>query len=302
MKTLKTEIALASILSLMLLISLAAAKDELPKPNILPDHPLYPVKTFFERVRLWLTFDPEAKARFHAYLAEQRLAEMNEMVVRGKYQYIYRLREEYEKELEETENEANKTFGLGKNATALLEHVCNVTYKHILVLERVLSKAPEAAREGLERAINASIKGHMKCLERVEKLLNKTNESLGKRLCVSDEECEALKEWCPLVFGFKTSCLMIPNRTTGICRCIPAWNRTWSNCTDDSECRNLPCPRILGNDTSVCLNGRCICGAKWQLRNRTEWRERFEWEFSNTTFRIQERIRERFEAEIRKKG
>jgi hypothetical protein len=162
--------ALVSIAVLAILLVSSAIAEELPNPGILPDHPLYPVKTFLEKVRLWLTFDPEARARFHAFLAEQRLAELNATLAQGKYQHALRLREEYERELNESESETEKAFGLGRNATALLEHVCDMTYKHIAVLERVLSRAPEAARPGLERAINASIHGHEKCLERVEKI------------------------------------------------------------------------------------------------------------------------------------
>jgi hypothetical protein len=85
--------------------------------------------------------------------------------------------------------------------------------------------------------------------------------------------------------------------------CLPRWNRTRINCTDDSECRGLVCPAILGNDTAICLNGRCVCGARWQIMNRTElkerFREEFREEFTNRTEEIIERIRERVEAEIR---
>jgi len=298
---LKNKLLISLLISSVLLTTIATAKD-LPNPGILPDHPFYPLKTFLEKVRLWLTFDSEARARFHAFLAEQRLAELNATLAQGKWRYVERLRYEYEKELEEADEETNKVFGVGKNVTALLEHVCNVTYKHIAVLERVLSKAPETARPGLERAINASIKAHERCLERVEEVLKRINETLSKRSCSSDEDCEKLGVWCPLKFGRNLRCFIPPNKTIGICMCLPAWNRTRMNCTDDSECRSLICPMILGNDTAICLNGLCACGAKWQLRNRTEWRERFGEEFNNITEAVQAKIRERVEAEIRKKG
>ncbi|MEM5878894.1 MAG: DUF5667 domain-containing protein [Candidatus Aenigmatarchaeota archaeon] len=297
----ENKILITIAISTLLLINTVTA-EELPNPGILPDHPFYPVKTFFERVRLWLTFDPEARARFHAFLAEQRLAELNATLAQGKWQYAERLRYEYERELGEVDDETNRTFGLGRNATVLLEHVCNVTYKHIAVLERVLSKAPEAARLGLERAINASIRGHEKCLERVEELLNRTNETLSRRSCTSDEDCTGLNVWCPLRLDRELRCFIPPNRTTGICMCLPTWNRTRMNCSDDAECRGLICPMVLGNDTPICLSGFCICGAKWQIRNRTEWRERFGEELDNITEAIQARIRERVEAEIRRKG
>ena len=287
--------ALVSIAVLAIFLANMVFAEELPSPGILPDHPLYPVKTFFEKVRLWLTFDPVARARFHAFLAEQRLAELNATLSQGKYQHALRLREEYERELSESENEREKAFGLGRNATVLLEHVCNMTYKHITVLQRVLSRAPEAARPGLERAINASIRGHERCLEKVEEILNKTNENLKKRSCMSDYDCLNIDVWCPLKLGRELRCFIPENKTTGICICLPKWNRTRINCTDDSECKGLICPGVLGNDTPVCLNEKCVCGARWEIRNRTELRERFGEEVREE---IIERIKERV-AEIR---
>ncbi|MFH8119905.1 MAG: DUF5667 domain-containing protein, partial [Candidatus Aenigmatarchaeota archaeon] len=62
------------------IITISAFAEELPNPGILPDHPLYPFKNFLEKIRLWLTFDPEARVRFRAFLAEQRLAEINAMM------------------------------------------------------------------------------------------------------------------------------------------------------------------------------------------------------------------------------
>ncbi|MEM5766286.1 MAG: DUF5667 domain-containing protein [Candidatus Aenigmatarchaeota archaeon] len=297
----KNRALIAIAISAVLIASIVEA-EELPKPGILPDHPFYPVKTFLERARLWLTFDPEARARFHTFLAEQRLAELNAIITQGKWQYVERLRYEYERELGKADDETGRTFGLGKNATTLLEHVCNMTYKHTAVIERVLSKAPEVAKPGLEKAINASIKGHERCLERVEELINRVNEGLGTISCSSDEDCKGLNVWCHLKLGKELRCFIPENGTTGICMCLPIWNRTRMNCTDDSECRSLICPMVLGNDTEVCLNGICTCGAKWHLRNRTEWRERFGEDFSNITQAIQERIRERVEAETRRKG
>lgn len=295
------KVLITIAISVILLVSTAKA-EELPSPRILPDHPFYPVKTFLEKVRLWLTFDSEAKARFRIFLAEQRLAELNAMIAKNKWQYVEKLKEEYEKEVNETEKETNKTFGLGRNATTLLEHICNETYKHITVLERILSKVPEAARPGLERAIEASIRGHEKCLERMEKLLNATNYMLRERVCTSDSECINLSIWCPMQLNFKLHCFIPENKTKGVCVCGLPWEKKKINCTDDSECFELVCPMIIGNDTPVCLNGRCTCGAKWQIRNRSEWEKRFREEFTNITWDIQEKIRERVEREIRKRG
>ena len=103
--------------------------------------------------------------------------------------------------------------------------------------------------------------------------------------------------------GRKLTCFIPGNRTVGVCVCRPAWNvtriiKTRMNCTDDSECRWLKCPMILSSDTPVCVNNRCTCGARWQLKNATEWKERFKQELTNKTLKIREMIRQKVEAEV----
>jgi len=285
-----------SILAILLSINLVLAQ-ELPSPGLLLDSPFYSVKTFLEKVRLWLTLDPEARAIFHAFLAEQRLSELNATIAKGEFQYVQGLREDYENEVNETEVEMNRTLGLGRNVTALAEHICNMTYKHVSILQKNLEKAPEAARQGLENAINASIKGYENCLERLEDALNETGEIAKKFKCTNDVQCVNLTVKCPATLGYQISCFIPENKTLGFCKCQTTWNKTALNCTDDSECKELICPMVLENDTSVCLNGRCACGAKWQLINRTEWRERFKEEYTNITSEIQKMIKERVEIE-----
>jgi len=234
------KVLITGILAILLSINLVFAQ-ELVNPGLLPDNPFYTVKTFFEKVRLWLTFDPEARARFHTFLAELRLSELNATIVKGKLEYIGRLKNEFENEINETEREINRTIGLGRNVTVLAEYVSNMTYKHILVLERVLAKVPEQAKSAIEHAINVSIRGHEQAVESILARINKTIEEVRK-----------------------------------------------VNCTSDVDCRDLFCPMVLGNDTPVCQEGKCKCGGKWEILNRTEWKERFREEYSNITEKIHE--------------
>jgi hypothetical protein len=171
-----------------------------------------------------------------------------------------------------------------------------MTYKHLLVLQEVMKRVPESAKKGVETAINASIKGHENCLERLEKRLNETNETVGRFSCTSDEQCLNLTVKCPAILGYQADCFIPENKTVGFCRCVARWNKTRTNCTDDADCRELACPMVVGNDTSICLNNRCVCGARWQLRNKTEWGERFREEYTNATQRIQETVRARIET------
>lgn len=288
------------IVGLMILLFSSPVMAQGPvKPWLLPDNPFYPLQRAIERIQLMLTFDPEDKARLHLQFAERRLAELNETLAKNQTRYVEKLKIDYDDEINETENEMNRTIGLGRNVTALAEHVCNMTYKHILVLQKVLAKAPEPAKIGIERAINASVRGHENCLGRLEKILNETNETVRKFNCTVDAECLNLTVKCPAALGYQISCFIPENRTVGFCRCQATWKKHVINCTDDAGCRGLVCPMVVGNDTAICLNNKCVCGARWQLTNRTEWRERFGEEWTNQTGQIQQQIRMHIEITTR---
>ncbi|MDI6798656.1 MAG: DUF5667 domain-containing protein [Candidatus Aenigmarchaeota archaeon] len=383
------------------MLSTSVIAQELPGAGITPDSWLYGFDRFFERVQLFFTFDPAAKARLRLQFAGERIAEANEMVRRGKPEFVQDLMREHELELSEAEKEVEglravgrnvtllvehisnvtyrhitvleevlekspeqakpaiehainasmkehetaieglsedlperatellmrlaenrlgranrkvlerrieeagkviedyervmnksidmteKTEGLGRNVTALAEHVCNMTYKHILVLERVLANVSEEAKPAIEHAINASMKGHENCMNRILRIINKSVEKGKWKACTSDEECEEILTYCPVEFGFEVKCHIPLNRTEGICHCWPKWRKLWINCTTDADCRNLICPMVIGSDTPICEANRCICGARWEMANRTEWRERFGEEL---TSEVQERI------------
>lgn len=286
---------LAFSLILILLLTMQAKAEELPQPGWLPDNPLYIIKRIGENVKLWLTFDPATKANLRLEIAATRLAELNATIESGKLQYVEKLREEYEWEINETEKEFNVTLGLGRNETALAEHICNMTYKHVTVLQRVLEKAPESAKLTIEGVINASVERHENCIENILDKINKTEESFKWKNCTSDAECLNLNITCPAFLERNITCYIPANQTEGTCLCLAKWKLKILNCTADSECRDTVCPMILDNDTAICLNGNCSCGTKWQLRNRTEWMERFGETLTEKIEGIQEKINEKIQ-------
>jgi len=159
---------------MILLFSSPVMAQGLGKPWLLPDNFFYPLQRVIERIQLMFTFDSEAKARLHLQFAERRLAELNETLIKNQTQYIEKLNKDYENEMNETEKEMNITEGLGRNVTALAEHVAAVTYKHILVLERVLEKVPDQAKSAIEHAINVSQTGHEQAVESIFRSRNIT--------------------------------------------------------------------------------------------------------------------------------
>jgi len=237
----------AVLLTTLILVCIipVTSQEDLPESGTLPDSPFYPVKIFVEKVRVWITFDSEARAKIRLQHLDIRLAEMNEMIKRNKTEYVGGILRDFETEQNYFEADSNRTRALGRNITALAEYVSNVTYKHILILEKVLAKVPEQARPAIEHAINVSIRGHEQAVESILERINKTTEEVRK-----------------------------------------------VNCTVDADCRHLFCPQVLGSDTPVCEEEKCKCGGRWQIINKTEWRERFREELTSEIQEIQERIRE----------
>lgn len=160
---------LASLLVLVSLVLSVVADEELPDPGVTPDSMLYGLDRAFERISLALTFDRAAKAEKRLQIASERISELKAMVDKGKPEFVEKLKEDYEEELNEAESDMEAARALGKNVTLLAEHVANATSKHIAVLERVLDKVPDQAKSAILHAINVSQRGHQRAVENILK-------------------------------------------------------------------------------------------------------------------------------------
>lgn len=228
---------------------------------------------------------PTESARLWMEFADKRLKLARKKAERGEI-------EELEDLIKEYETESTKSYNLTKrfeNITALAEHICSMIYKHIEVLEGVYEEVPDEAKPVIERVINQMLERHENCTERMIARLNRTQRRLKRFTCKTNEDCINLTERCPAV-GYEPTCITPPNRTEGFCTCLPVWRRR-INCTTDADCENLVCPQIIGHDTPICREGRCTCGAKWEL-NRTEWGKRFRERWTNQTKERLEKVRE----------
>lgn len=220
----------------------------------------------------------ERAAALNSEFAEDALKRAGEMIEKGKVEKGRRMLDLYMRKMNDTEEATERVEGLGKDVALSAEHVCNMTYKHVYVLQNVLERVPEQAKPAIEKVINASVRRHENCSERILERMNKTVERIEKFKCTTDSECMERNVSCPSVFKFELKCDIPPNMTEGTCKC----RRAEMNCTLDADCREMACPMILGSDTGICRNETCKCGGKWEIVNKTEWRERFKEELTNT--------------------
>jgi hypothetical protein len=174
----------------------AQAEEELPSPGITPDNPFYFLKTFVEDVGTFFTFGDAAKAERYAKLAQKRIAEVKAMADKGKPEKAEKALNRYQLQLEKALARAEKAKARGKDITQVTERVAQATSKHFAVLDEVLERVPEQAKEAIIKAKEVSKKGQINALRAlVSEKPEKAGEIVMKaaKLRLSKAEKEALR-------------------------------------------------------------------------------------------------------------
>lgn len=131
----------------------------------LPGQPLYPLKRWSEELRLRWTSEAQARSTLLMRFADRRLEETLHLCPQGDCPASLLADLEAQTEAAATEIERVPE----PDRRVLLERFLELTARQQAVLERVLESAPEAARAGLQRALERSRRGH----ERARQALGK---------------------------------------------------------------------------------------------------------------------------------
>jgi hypothetical protein len=146
-------LAATAFASPMAVLADDSTETQLPDPGMLPDSPFYVLKTFGEAVRMAFTFNETEKVKLHVELAENRLAEAEKMQAANNTRLSQKALERYREQLGEVENGTERLKLRNLTVEGIDEYMNRTTSKHIAVLTRVLAKAPDAAKPGLENAL-----------------------------------------------------------------------------------------------------------------------------------------------------
>ena len=115
-----------------------------------------------EAAELSQTDDPLQKAALHRKNAEKRVTEIQAAQRNGKPEFAEELAGDYGNSVDEAQKEIAKAKSQGKNADKESASLEQSTSRHTQVLTSLLSRAPESARKGLTRALEASQRGKHK--------------------------------------------------------------------------------------------------------------------------------------------
>lgn len=160
------------------------ATSTLPDPGTLPDSPFYFLKSWRENIGLFFTFDAERKAEQYLHLAEVRLAEYEKMIEKGKEDIAARTLEKYENQLGRALEKAEGLKAKGATlAEGLKEKARAAATKHLDVLGENWEKVPEAAKKGIERALEES----KKQMKKLDELFEEAFDDTADLIEVADE-------------------------------------------------------------------------------------------------------------------
>ena len=162
------KILLVSILSIFLFTGLVKAEtNDLLDPGMLPDSPFYFLKSFFEELGIFLTFNQNNKTERLLMLAETRLAEANVLAEKGKSELAERAIHRHQERINQALDRTEQAKARGMNVDDILTRVSEATNRHQEVLMRVYEKVPEQAKPAIERAMEQSMQCQEKALEAI---------------------------------------------------------------------------------------------------------------------------------------
>jgi len=88
----------------------AAFLDKISSLNIMPDSPFYFLKIWYEKIVLFFTFNAEKKAEKYKDFAEGKSYEISQMIKKGRWDLVEKLRDTSQSYLEKAKEKLEKAL------------------------------------------------------------------------------------------------------------------------------------------------------------------------------------------------
>ena len=178
------------VAAMLLLFSPVSAQISVEvQAGITPDNPLWAVDKVLEKLKLALTFDKAKKVEKRIQFAEERLAEAQEMVAKGKAEHAVKALEEQERlitEAQEEAAEADDIRGIDRAIQAIEEHKARMEERKQMVLNTLPEDSP--AREHVEKAFVRIEERASATVEHLEEVKAKKSERVKAALAIIEAE------------------------------------------------------------------------------------------------------------------
>ena len=141
----------ATVAIALLVVFIAGSTTGIASAQSVPGQPMYPVKTFVERVQMGLTIGNARKSLLHITYAERRSSEMQSMINQGNLEQANLLGLKLSNHLVQATQAAPAVMNT-ENITGRLEQLAN---RQVAMLQVLLDKAPTDAQPAIQALINS---------------------------------------------------------------------------------------------------------------------------------------------------
>lgn len=143
---------------------LAAESDAagyfLPYPGILPNHFLYPIKVFRDKILLFLTTDPIKRTERMLLFADKRLAAAQKLVEQQESLLAVKTVKDAENWLGQAVMEEKVAKGKGKGTDILRQNLHKATAKHAELLKEIEASFTGEEAQQIRQARQSAVEWH----------------------------------------------------------------------------------------------------------------------------------------------
>ncbi|TAN57339.1 hypothetical protein EPN15_04805 [Patescibacteria group bacterium] len=118
-----------------------------------PESKLYFLKKWKEGIEFFFTFDAEKKIEKRLKFSEIRLAEYGQLLDKGNIDKASQILNDYQTQADKIQSDIEKLKKAKKNVDAISAKVSERIVKHQEVMSRVYQKAPEPAKQALQKVL-----------------------------------------------------------------------------------------------------------------------------------------------------
>ncbi|MCK4968391.1 MAG: hypothetical protein KAS12_05015 [Candidatus Aenigmarchaeota archaeon] len=149
--------------------------EQIYSPHLLPGQPLYFLKGWWEKIRLFLISDPIGKINYSINLIRARLAESKTLLEQQKITQAEANNERYQFQINKTLEQITQLKSDSQQTDRLNAEVAEETIRHQEVLMDVYGKVPEVAKQGVLNTINRSEQGYQQATNSIDSAEIKEN-------------------------------------------------------------------------------------------------------------------------------